>query len=95
MAVFSYLYFNSYVAAEAGLTVGGVLSSAMQLGALVTLRKSSLSPAAGPGNCCIELPLCSNRDGQSGLQTSDLGPVKAAIHRHCRTKLGLCVSMVS
>ena len=33
MAVFSYLYFNSYVAAEAGVTVGGVLSAAMQLGA--------------------------------------------------------------
>ena len=32
MAVFSYLYFNSYVAAEVGVTVGGVLSAAMQLG---------------------------------------------------------------
>lgn len=31
MAVFSYLYYNSYVAAEVGLTVGGVLSAAMQL----------------------------------------------------------------
>ena len=31
MAVFSYLYFNSYVAREVGITVGGVLSAAMQL----------------------------------------------------------------
>ncbi|EIE23739.1 phosphatidate cytidylyltransferase [Coccomyxa subellipsoidea C-169] len=31
MAMFSYLYFNSYVAREIGVTVGSVLSSAMQL----------------------------------------------------------------
>ncbi len=31
MAMFSYLYFNSYVAREIGVTVGSVLSSAMQV----------------------------------------------------------------
>jgi phosphatidate cytidylyltransferase len=31
MAMFSYLYFNSYVAREVGVTVGAVLSAAMQL----------------------------------------------------------------
>ena len=31
MAMFSYLYYNSYVGAEVGVTVGSVLSSAVQL----------------------------------------------------------------
>lgn len=31
MAMFSYLYFNSYVAREVGNTVGSVLSAAMQV----------------------------------------------------------------
>ncbi len=32
MAMFSYLYYNSYVGAEVGVSVGSVLSSAVQLG---------------------------------------------------------------
>ena len=39
--MFSYLYFNSYVAREVGVTVGSVLSTAMQvrpLSALLSMR---------------------------------------------------------
>ena len=65
MAVFSYLYFNSYVAREVGITVGGVLSAAMQLNrraelplscmglpcALVSMRTSTHLPGRQWAKC--------------------------------------------
>lgn len=42
MAMFSYLYFNSYVAREVGVTVGSVLSAAMQvLACLLQTKKQT------------------------------------------------------